>query len=157
MPPPWYGGGVSSPRVPGCRYDVDLTWYYRDSEGAVGHRAQSYEPTTISIGQAPDGLSDRVVAAAGRERRIRGILIGIGRRHEQLLRAAYALPHPRIARLDAELYGELAGVVCLLCGQAVAEGSLRGGARVAMAERVRVAAVRVRAAQAAYAVVARER
>lgn len=119
----------------------------------MGVSAQSYEPTTHAVGLAPQGLSDHVVDATTRERRIRGVLAALDRPHEAILRIAYSWPNPRLARLDAELVGELGGVVAYTIGIAALDWVIRA-ARAGQREPIEMhranAIASIRAAQAAY-------
>ena len=106
-----------TPRIPACRYGDELTWRYQHAAGECGARAQSYEPTSVSVGLAPEGHSDRTLAACARVRRIEAALDLLRADDVRILAAAYALPDPGVARLDAELLGELAAVVVVLAGR----------------------------------------
>jgi hypothetical protein len=146
-----------SPRVPSFRFEADLVWRFQHAAGDCGARGQSYEPTSVSVGLAPEGPSDRVLAAAGRARRIDEALASplTGSSARRVLAAAYSLPLPVVARLDAELLGELAPVVVLRHGlsatcERVAEARRDALARIAVREWVEVAIVEVRHAQARY-------
>jgi len=79
----------------------------------LGAPAMSLEPTSRSVGQAPEGLSERLVDAATAYRTTDEIVERLDREHQQVLRAFYVALPPSLRRVYGDL-GDLAGPMMLL-------------------------------------------
>lgn len=88
--------------------ESDLVWYFNESEGALGLRGQPYEP---SFGGEIN--TDRVLLVAAKERRIKGALRQLQRKHQRTLELCYReRPWPGLTKYTKPGQGSYAGPAC---------------------------------------------
>lgn len=90
--------------------DYLLDWYFVEAPYLLGAPAMSMEPTSRSVGQAPQGLPEYVVENATSYRAIGEAVERLAHEHQSALRRYYTPLSPALRRIYHDL-GDLAGVL----------------------------------------------
>lgn len=100
-----------------------LDFYFVEGPATLSAPSLSLEPTSRSVGQAPQGLPEHLVDAAEQYRRTAEVVERLDREHQRILRAYYAPMLPALRRIYADL-GDLAGPMLIMCESAADLASL---------------------------------